>query len=77
MAQLQGVETTKAVKGWVEFPKSGFQGLEVTLSPEARAVLQAQKHMAPQGWLQGENPMGAEADIRQVPHVWVQMASLK
>lgn len=48
---------------WVEFPKSGFQGLEVTLSPVPRAVLQAQKHMwHARAGCRWENPVGTKAD---------------
>lgn len=53
MAQLQGAQDHQGCgEGWVEFPKSGFQGLEVTLSPVPRA------HVAPQGWLQVRESCG-------------------
>lgn len=53
MAQLQGAGDHQGCRGgWAEFPKNGFQGLEATFPPVSRAVLQAQKHMAPQGWMQ-------------------------
>lgn len=38
--------------------QSGFQGLEVTLSSVPRAVLQAQTHTAPQGWMQVRESYG-------------------